>query len=147
VEDHCSALHTVLQRGRVGETYNIGGNNELRNIDLVRLLCAILDELAPRDDVSRRSPLTTSHSNTYSQLITFVTDRPGHDLRYAIDPSKICQELAWEPVQDHQSGFRKTVQWYLSHQEWWKQILTGDYQLQRQGVSTVQPEITCRHSI
>ena len=123
VEDHCEALETVLQKGTPGETYNIGGNNELQNIDLVRLLCRSLDELKPRTTASR-----------YDELITFVTDRPGHDLRYAIDASKIARELGWKPKQDHESGFRNTVKWYLNNQGWWQEILSGKYQLQRQGI-------------
>ena len=122
VEDHAEALLAVLETGRVGETYNIGGNNELRNIDLVRLLCHILDDLCPRPD-----------GKPYADQITFVTDRPGHDLRYAIDANKIKNDLGWQPKQDYQSGFRKTVQWYLDHESWWQEILSGDYQLERLG--------------
>ena len=122
VEDHAEALLAVLETGRVGETYNIGGNNELRNIDLVRMLCCILDDLRPRPD-----------GKPYSDQITFVTDRPGHDLRYAIDASKIKNDLGWQPKQDHQSGFQKTVQWYLDHESWWHEILSGEYQLERLG--------------
>ena len=125
VEDHCEALCRVLAAGRVGETYNIGGNNELRNIDLVRLLCEILDELRPRAD-----------GQSYTTQMTYVTDRPGHDLRYAIDASKIESELGWRPRQDHQSGFRKTVAWYLANENWWRAILSGDYQLERLGCPT-----------
>ena len=197
VEDHCEALETVLRRGRPGQTYNIGGNNELRNIDLVHLLCDILDELR-----SEYSPLFTTSPNRQStslnrettslnrpergdqsdsvslasatsasvdsasvdsdsldiafdqqeagvvdqafgsqnqslrELITFVTDRPGHDLRYAIDAGKIKGELGWEPKQDHQSGFRKTVKWYLDNRSWWEDILSGEYRLDRQGLKT-----------
>jgi dTDP-glucose 4,6-dehydratase len=122
VEDHADALLTVLENGRPGATYNIGGNNEIRNIDLVHLLCQILDEIRPRPD-----------GRPYANQITFVTDRPGHDLRYAIDASKIRHELAWFPKQDHQSGFRKTVAWYLDNSAWWQAILDGSYQLQRMG--------------
>lgn len=122
VGDHAEALHTVIARGRIGETYNIGGNNERQNIDLVRLLCDLLDELRPRQD-----------GKPYAEQITFVTDRPGHDLRYAIDASKIKAELGWSPRQDHTSGFRKTVQWYLDNQPWIDRILRGDYQLERLG--------------
>lgn len=150
VEDHCRALYTVISRGRVGQTYNIGGNNEKKNIDLVHLLCSLMDELHPLTSAPNPHPSTTNHSlpkpytlapsssssqpSTYNQLITFVTDRPGHDLRYAIDASKIKNELGWEPKQDHSSGFRKTVQWYLDNQSWWQDILSGTYQLQRLGV-------------
>ena len=122
VEDHCTALTTVLDGGRPGETYNIGGNNEYQNIELIRELCQVLDELRPREDGS-----------TYGQLITFVKDRPGHDLRYAIDNSKIRQELGWTPQRDLESGLRETVQWYLDNEAWWSEILSGEYQLQRQG--------------
>jgi dTDP-glucose 4,6-dehydratase len=124
VEDHCDALRLVLGKGKPGETYNIGGNNELRNIDLVRLLCGILDQLRP--SVSGRS---------YTEQITFVQDRPGHDLRYAIDASKIRDQLGWTPKQDQRSGFRQTVQWYLDNVSWWQAILDGSYKLERLGLS------------
>jgi dTDP-glucose 4,6-dehydratase len=122
VEDHAEALLGVLENGRPGDTYNIGGNNELRNIDLVRLLCGLLDEFRPRAD-----------GKPYADQIHFVTDRPGHDLRYGIDASKIQNELNWAPKQDHESGFRKTVEWYLDHEHWWQEILDGSYQLERLG--------------
>ncbi len=122
VTDHAEALHTVIATGRIGQTYNIGGNNERKNIDLVRLLCALLDELRPRAD-----------GKSYADQITFVTDRPGHDLRYAIDPTKIKTELGWEPKQDHVSGFRKTVQWYLDNHAWTAAILNDSYKLDRLG--------------
>lgn len=105
VGDHVEALLRVLERGRVGETYNIGGNNEWKNIDLVRMLCGLLDELSPRRD-----------GRPYAEQITFVTDRPGHDLRYAIDAAKIRDHLGWAPSQDHTSGFRKTVSWYVERE-------------------------------
>lgn len=120
VGDHAEALYTVLTRGRVGETYNIGGNNERQNIELVRTLCAILDELRPG-------------KHPYADNIRFVTDRPGHDLRYAIDPTKISTELGWTPKESFESGFRKTVSWYLDNEDWWKNILAGTYQLERLG--------------
>lgn len=132
VEDHCEALEMVLHRGLPGQTYNIGGNNELRNIDLVHLLCKIIDELTERTRASQ--PKSAS-------LITFVADRPGHDLRYAIDASKIKRELGWEPRQDRESGFRKTVQWYLDNDPWWKKILSVEYQLERQGLNDAPDSI------
>jgi dTDP-glucose 4,6-dehydratase len=122
VEDHCRALIAVVARGRVGETYNIGGDNEMQNIELVRLLCSILDELQPRSD-----------GHSYVEQITFVTDRPGHDLRYAIDATKIQIELGWTPQFDRESGMRSTVQWYLDRQDWWQPILDGSYRLERLG--------------
>lgn len=122
VEDHAEALIAAVQKGRVGQTYCIGGNNERKNIDLVRLLCCILDELRPRPD-----------GKPYENQIAFVQDRPGHDMRYAIDASKARRELGWEPKQDHESGFRKTVQWYLDNEKWWKSILDGSYRLERLG--------------
>jgi len=125
VGDHAEALHTVVAKGRVGQTYNIGGNNERQNIDLVRLLCSLLDEFRPRPDGKK-----------YDSQISFVTDRPGHDLRYAIDATKIKRELGWTPKQDHTSGFRKTVQWYLDNEAWWKGILDGSYKLERLGTNT-----------
>lgn len=122
VGDHAEALHLVVAKGQAGETYNIGGNNERQNIELVRLLCSLLDEFNPRED-----------GKSYAEQITFVTDRPGHDLRYAIDATKIKNELGWSPQQDHTSGFRKTVQWYLENQPWTDRILSGDYRLERLG--------------
>ncbi len=122
VGDHAEALHTVIARGRPGHTYNIGGNNERKNIDLVRLLCGLLDELHPRSD-----------GKSYASQITFVADRPGHDLRYAIDATKIRRELGWAPRQDHTSGFRQTVQWYLENEPWTANILNGGYKLERLG--------------
>lgn len=123
VGDHCSALRRVIEKGTPGETYNIGGNNEQTNIDLVKHICSLLDELHPG-------------SQPYESLITYVTDRPGHDLRYAIDPSKIHAELDWEPRETFETGFRKTIQWYLDNQEWWQNILNGSYQLQRIGLDS-----------
>ncbi len=125
VEDHCRALLEVVTKGSVGETYNIGGNNEKTNIDLVKRLCGLLDEFQPRPD-----------GRPHESMITHVTDRPGHDLRYAIDASKIKSELGWEPRENFESGFRKTVAWYLENQDWWLDILSGDYQLERIGQST-----------
>ena len=124
VGDHADALFTVLSKGSIGETYNIGGYNERTNLDLVKLLCGLLDEFQPRAD-----------GQPYAEQITFVTDRPGHDLRYAIDASKIKRKLGWTPKQDHESGFRETVQWYLENQSWTQKILDGSYQLKRLGTS------------
>jgi len=124
VEDHARALILVATQGRVGETYNIGGHNEVQNLDVVRTICTILEELAQTkpDGVER-----------YEGLITFVKDRPGHDKRYAIDASKIGTELGWFPEETFESGLRKTVQWYLANRSWWERVLSGDYQLSRIG--------------
>lgn len=128
VKDHAEALYSVVTKGRVGETYNIGGNNERQNIELVRTLCSLMDELNESGKWKAESG-----SKSYEDLITFVTDRPGHDMRYAIDPTKIRDELGWEPKEDFASGFRKTVQWYLNNREWTENILSGDYKLDRLG--------------
>jgi len=122
VEDHARALYRVLLQGSVGETYNIGGHNEKQNIDVVKAICALLDELHPQ------SPVTP-----HAQLITFVKDRPGHDLRYAIDAGKIERELGWVPHESFETGLRKTVQWYLDNRHWWQRVLSGEYTLQRLG--------------
>lgn len=115
VEDHCEAIQQVLQRGRIGETYNIGGNHELTNLEVVEQICAILDELLPRPNFSYRS------------LITFIQDRPGHDRRYAIDSRKLLTELGWQPQESFTTGLRKTVQWYLDHSDWINQVRSGSY--------------------
>lgn len=140
VTDHAEALYTVLTKGRVGETYNIGGNNERQNIELVRTLCHLMDQLVPEYQITLEQNLASgfrplSPDKSYESLITFVTDRPGHDMRYAIDSTKIRDELGWEPKEDFESGFRKTVQWYLDNTDWWQRILSGDYQLDRLGKS------------
>lgn len=124
VDDHARALYTVIRHGTVGETYNIGGHNEQRNIDVVRAICALLEELAPQKP---------SGLQRYEDLITFVTDRPGHDTRYAIDASKIERELGWTPQETFSSGLRKTVIWYLENRAWWQRVLNGNYRLQRLG--------------
>ncbi len=117
VRDHCQALDTVIHKGKAGETYNIGGNNEVKNIDLVRMLCDLMDELAPDLPVKPAQ-----------NLITFVRDRPGHDRRYAIDASKIRTELGWQPQETVEGGLRKTIQWYLDHRDWWQPLLSKEYQ-------------------
>ena len=122
VQDHARALYQVVTEGHIGETYNIGGHNEQRNIDVVRAICRLLDELHPG------SPVTPHES-----LITFVADRPGHDRRYAIDASKIERELGWVPVETFESGLRKTVQWYIDNPQWWQRVLSGQYRLERIG--------------
>ncbi len=124
VEDHARALVKVATEGMVGETYNIGGHNEKRNIEVVHILCDLLEELVPSKPEG---------VNQYRDLITFVTDRPGHDVRYAIDASKIARELDWKPEETFETGMRKTVQWYLENQGWWKRVLNGRYQLDRLG--------------
>ncbi len=116
VSDHCRALDCVLHRGQPGETYAIGGNNEVKNLDLVKTICALMDELAPDLPVSPAS-----------QLITFVTDRPGHDRRYAIDASKIRAELGWVPQETLSSGLKQTIAWYLANRDWWQSLLSDDY--------------------
>lgn len=124
VDDHVHALLAVLERGRVGETYNIGGHNEKSNLDVVHTICGLLDELV-------EAPAVASHSS----LITFVTDRPGHDRRYAIDASKIGRELGWAPEESFETGLRKTVQWYLENRDWCEHILSGSYRLERLGLA------------
>jgi dTDP-glucose 4,6-dehydratase len=124
VEDHARALYQVVTRGGVGETYNIGGHNEKQNIEVVEAICSLLEELAPQ------KPVGVSH---YRDLITYVKDRPGHDLRYAIDASKIATELGWTPQESFETGLRKTVLWYLQHADWSQAVLDGSYQLQRLG--------------
>jgi len=123
VDDHCEAIHTIIENGKIGETYNVGGNNEIMNIDIVKTICNILDEIKP-----------STHLKSYMELITFVTDRPGHDYRYAIDSSKLKNELSWSPKETFDSGIRKTIDWYLENQVWWKQIQNNTYQQERLGV-------------
>lgn len=125
VEDHARALVLVATKGLVGETYNIGGHNEKRNIDVVRTICSLLEELCPNKPKG---------INAYTDLITHVEDRAGHDVRYAIDASKIQKELGWQPVETFETGIRKTVQWYLDNQQWCQHVQDGSYQRQRLGV-------------
>lgn len=120
VEDHARALVVVALNGEIGETYNIGGHNEKQNIDVVKTICTILDDVKPK-------------STKYAEQITYVTDRPGHDMRYAIDASKIQKELGWTPQETFESGIRKTVEWYLNNEAWWKAVLDGSYQGERLG--------------
>ena len=124
VGDHVRALFKVVTEGRVGETYNIGGHNEVQNIQVVKLICILLEELAPKKPKG---------VVMYSDLITFVNDRPGHDVRYAIDARKIEKELGWVPEESFDSGLRKTVEWYLQNKGWWERVLSGDYRLGRLG--------------
>ena len=124
VEDHARALYLVVTQGKIGETYNIGGFNEKQNIEVVRTICQLLEELAPN------KPQGVAH---YADLITHVTDRAGHDVRYAIDASKIQRELGWAPQETFESGIRKTVQWYLDNPSWWQRVLDGSYKLERLG--------------
>lgn len=125
VDDHARALYLVATEGVIGETYNIGGHNERKNIDVVETICSLLEELVPQkpQGIAR-----------YHDLITFVADRPGHDLRYAIDATKIARELGWTPEETFESGMRKTVQWYLANESWWKQVQDGSYQGERLGL-------------
>lgn len=116
VKDHCSAIRRVLEAGVLGETYNVGGWNEKPNLEIVRTVCALLDELRPRAD-----------GQPYQQQIAYVTDRPGHDRRYAIDATKLATELGWKPAETFETGIRKTVQWYLDNQTWVNNVLSGDY--------------------
>ncbi|NRP53625.1 MULTISPECIES: dTDP-glucose 4,6-dehydratase [unclassified Marinobacterium] len=124
VEDHARALVLVATTANVGETYNIGGHNEKQNIEVVRTICGLLEELHPEKP---------SGIINYKDLITFVEDRPGHDLRYAIDASKIERELGWKPLETFETGLRKTVIWYLENRDWWLHVLDGDYRLDRIG--------------
>ncbi|MBO9739096.1 dTDP-glucose 4,6-dehydratase [Xanthomonas axonopodis pv. begoniae] len=124
VSDHCEAIRTVLAKGKVGETYNVGGNSERQNIEVVQAICALLDQHRPRDDGKPRA-----------SQITYVTDRPGHDRRYAIDASKLKNELGWEPAYTFEQGIAQTVHWYLTNQAWVQGVLDGSYRLERIGAS------------
>jgi dTDP-glucose 4,6-dehydratase len=121
VDDHASALMLVAREGVVGESYNVGGRNEMRNIDVVHMICDVLDDISP------------DPKGTYRRLISFVEDRPGHDMRYAIDCSKIERELGWRPQETFETGLRKTVEWYLSNSAWWQAIRSGKYRGERLG--------------
>ena len=124
VQDHCEAIYDVLQNGKISETYNIGGNNEITNIDIVNTICTTLDEFKPR-----------KNGESYSELITYVADRPGHDFRYAIDAAKIEKELNWSPKETFETGIRKTIQWYLDNEKWWRKIQDGTYNQERLGMA------------
>ncbi|MEH0835113.1 dTDP-glucose 4,6-dehydratase [Pectobacterium cacticida] len=126
VEDHARALYKVVTEGKIGETYNIGGHNERKNIEVVQTICQLLEELVPN------KPAGVAR---YSDLITYVADRPGHDVRYAIDAAKIQQELGWQPEETFESGMRKTVEWYLANQIWWQNVKNGSYAGERLGLS------------
>lgn len=123
VEDHAEALLTVFEKGKVGETYNIGGNNEKQNIEVVQTICGLLDKMRPRAD-----------KKPYRDLITYVKDRPGHDKRYAIDAGKVMKELGWKPKETFESGIKKTVEWYLKNSEWCKRVQDGSYRRERLGL-------------
>ncbi|NOR71395.1 MAG: dTDP-glucose 4,6-dehydratase [Methylomarinum sp.] len=129
VEDHARALIKVATEGKVGETYNIGGNNEKQNIDVVKTICDILDQLVPIDK-NKQIPKDIQH---YGELISYVKDRPGHDMRYAIDASKIKHEIGWEPLETFESGIKKTVEWYLENQLWCQHVQDGSYRRERLG--------------
>ncbi|EPV1124458.1 dTDP-glucose 4,6-dehydratase [Vibrio harveyi] len=124
VEDHARALYKVVTEGEIGETYNIGGHNEKANIEVVKTICSLLEEFRPNKPAGVES---------YESLITYVKDRPGHDVRYAIDATKIARELNWTPEETFESGIRKTVEWYLNNQQWWQRVLDGSYSLERLG--------------
>lgn len=128
VDDHVRALHAVLEQGRPGETYNIGGDSEMSNIEVVHVVCDLLDELRPENLARGDQPL-----RSHRDLVTFVTDRPGHDRRYAIDATKAQSELGWAATEDFASGLRKTVHWYLANETWWQRVLSGAYRLERLG--------------
>ena len=123
VDDHCEAIYTIIEKGKIGETYNVGGNNEIQNIEIVNTICSILDEIKPSEN-----------GNSYTDLITYVKDRPGHDFRYAIDSSKLKNELNWSPNETFESGIKKTINWYLENQSWWQDIQNSTYQQERLGV-------------
>ena len=123
VDDHCDAIHTIIEKGEIGETYNVGGNNEIKNIDIVKTICNLLDNIRPSENLK-----------SYQELITFVKDRPGHDFRYAIDSSKLQNKLGWSPKETFETGIRKTIDWYLDNKTWWQDIQNNTYQQERLGV-------------
>jgi dTDP-glucose 4,6-dehydratase len=129
VEDHARALVKVVTEGEVGETYNIGGHNERKNIDVIKTICSILEELVSDNEHAR----SAENPKGFESLISYVTDRPGHDVRYAIDASKIERELGWAPIETFESGIRKTVEWFLNNETWWQRVLDGSYQGERLG--------------
>ena len=124
VDDHCDAIYNLIQNGKVGETYNVGGNNEISNIDIVTKICSILDKLNPRQN-----------GESYSKLIKYVEDRPGHDFRYAIDASKIKNSVGWTPKETFNSGIQKTIKWYLDNEKWWRRIQKSNYNQERLGLN------------
>lgn len=128
VEDHARALYLVVSKGKIGETYNIGGHNEKSNIEVVKTICILLESSIPSHKLSK-----SSGGPGFESLITYVKDRPGHDVRYAIDASKIERELGWTPLESFETGLMKTVNWYLDHKTWWQHVLDGSYALQRLG--------------
>jgi dTDP-glucose 4,6-dehydratase len=130
VDDHVRALLEVLNRGAVGETYAVGGKNERSNLEVVRTICSLMDELVAEPRVER-----------HESLVTFVADRPGHDWRYAIDPSRIEHELGWQPLETFESGLRRTVSWYLQNLPWCERILSGDYRLERLGLTSAGTKV------
>lgn len=133
VEDHARALVKVAIEGQVGETYNIGGHNEKRNLEVVETICDLLQEMVPPGQFGHTEWAPAEPVNHYRDLITFVKDRPGHDVRYAIDAGKIQRELGWVPEESFETGIRKTLQWYLDNPQWWQRVLSGEYQLGRLG--------------
>ena len=122
VDDHCIALETIYSKGHIGETYNIGGSNELRNIDIVKTICDLMDDIIP------------SKKGSHRDLITFVEDRPGHDRRYAVDSTKLQNTLKWQPRESFQSGIKKTIEWYLNNERWWRKIQKNNYKQKRLGL-------------
>ena len=125
VEDHCKAIEAIINYGNIGETYNIGSNNEITNIDIVNMICKYLDKLSPR-----------KCGASYCELIKFVDDRPGHDFRYAINSTKINKNLGWEPEIVFEDGILKTIEWYLNNEEWWRTIQKNKYNQERLGLKT-----------